>query len=105
MIAFRGGVDYANRLVERLDEDYTELLATAVGADSNVLLIMAGLSPSDERAGAEWTIGQFIDKITSLLRHDTSAYSAARRIDVPEHHRPQKPVSLRTKSALGQKPK
>jgi hypothetical protein len=103
MIAFRGGVDYANRLAERLDEDYTELLATAVGTDSDVLLTMAGLPASDARAGAEWTIGNFIDEITSLLRHETSAYSAARRIDVPEHHHPHKPMSPPTKSTVGQK--
>jgi hypothetical protein len=91
MIAFRGGVNYANRIAERFDEDHTELLERAVGTNVNVLLTMVGLSATDTRAGAEWTIGNFLDEVTSLLRHETSAYSAARRIDVPDHYHSPKP--------------
>jgi len=100
MIAFRGGVNYANQLAERLDKDHTELLTTAAGADRDVLLTMAGLSANDARTGADWTIGNFIDEITHLLRHETSAYSAARRIDVPDNYHPPKLTSSPTKSEI-----
>lgn len=43
------------------------------------------------RQGGEWTIGNFIDEITNLLRTETSAYSAAKRINVPDNYRPRKP--------------
>jgi hypothetical protein len=93
MIAFLGGISFADRLAEHYDRDRTELLEKVVGADRNVLLIMTGLSPRNARTGAEWTIGNFIDEITSLLRAETSAYSTARRIDVPNDYRPRKPMS------------
>jgi hypothetical protein len=92
MIAFHAGVNYANQLAERFDKDHTELLAKAAGADRDVLLTMAGLSANDARAGADWTTGNFIDEITHLLRHETSNYSAARRIDVPDNY-PPRPTS------------
>ncbi|MBI4366199.1 MAG: hypothetical protein HY543_05205 [Deltaproteobacteria bacterium] len=62
-------------------------------ADRDVLLIMTGLPARDARTEAEWTIGNFLDEITDLLRDETSAHSAARRIDVPEGYRPHKPTS------------
>lgn len=93
MIAFLAGTPYAERLAKQCDEDRTELLLTSVRADRDVLLIMTGLPARDARTDSEWTIGNFIDEVTDLLRNDTSAYSAARRIDVPDNYRPRKPTA------------
>ncbi len=90
MIAFIAGVRFAEQLAERYDKTPTELLETSVHADSDVLLIMTGLPARDVRMDAEWTIGNFIDEVTALLRSETSVYSAARRIDVPDGYRPRK---------------
>ena len=91
MIAFLGDVHYAEELAERCDKDRAGLLESAVPAGRDVLLIMTGLPARDARTGGEWTIGNFIDEITNLLRTETSAYSAARRINVPDNYRPRKP--------------
>ncbi len=91
MMAFLSDVHYAEKLAKRCDKDRAELLEMTVPADRDVLLIMTGLPARDARTGGEWTIGNFIDEITSLLRTETSAYSAAKRIDVPDNYRPRKP--------------
>ena len=93
MVAFLGGVRYAQRLAEQCDKDRAELLSVAVGTDRDVLLIMTGLPARNARMDLEWTIGDFIDEITELLREETSAFSAARRIDVPDGYRPRKPTT------------
>jgi hypothetical protein len=90
MIAFVGGVQFAEKLAERYDKNHTELLERSVHADRDVLLIMTGLPARDARMDTEWTIGNFIDEVTELLRDETSVYSAARRIDVPDNYRPRK---------------
>ena len=90
MVAFLGGVQFAEKLAERHDKNPTELLETSVHADSDVLLIMTGLPARDTRMDAEWTTGNFIDEVTALLRDEISSYSAARRIDVPKGYRPRK---------------
>ena len=100
MIAFLGGVPYAERLARRNDKDRSEPLQSAVRADRDVLLIMAGLPARDARTETEWTIGNFIDEITERLRNDTSAYSTARRIDVPDDYRPRRPEIENPQSEL-----
>ena len=94
MIAFLGDVHYAEKLAEKCDKDRAELLKMAVPTERDVLLIMTGIPVRDARTGGEWTIGNFIDEITNLLRTETSAYSAARRINVPDNYRPRKPEDL-----------
>ena len=93
MIAFLGGVRFAEMLAARCDKDRAELLERGVRADRDVLLIMTGLPARDARTDTEWTIGNFIDELTELLRNGISAYSAARRIDVPDSYRPRKPLA------------
>ena len=93
MIAFLSGVHAANSLAERSKKDRKELLKWAFPAGYNVLLTMTGLPARDVRNDAEWTIGNFIDEVTDLIRTDTSAYSAARRIDVPDGYLSRKPMS------------
>lgn len=100
MVAFLGGVPYAERLAKRNDRDRSEPLASAVQPDRDVLLIMTGLAARDARTETEWTVGNFIDEITELLRNDTSAYSAARRIDVPDNYRPRRPEIENPQSQL-----
>lgn len=100
MIAFLGGVPYAERLAKRNDIDRSEPLASAVRGDRNVLLIMTGLAERDARTETEWTVGNFIDEVTELLRNDTSTYSAARRIDVPDNYRPRRPEIENPQSQL-----
>ena len=89
MVAFLGGVHFAEKLAKRSDKNRAELLEMSARVDSNVLLTMAGLPARDERTDSEWTIGNFIDELTGLLRKEISAYSAARRIDVPDSYRPR----------------
>jgi hypothetical protein len=91
MIAFLGGVQFAQELAERCDKDRAELLEKSARADRDVLLIMTGLPARDARTDSEWTIGNFIDEVAELIRIDISAYSAARRIDVPDSYRPRQP--------------
>ena len=91
---------YAERLARRNDKDRSEPLQNAVRADRDVLLIMAGLPARDARMETEWTIGNFIDEITERLRNDTSAYSTARRIDVPDDYRPRRPEIYNPQSEL-----
>jgi hypothetical protein len=93
MITFLGGVQFAEMLAARCDKDRAELLERGVRADRDVLLIMTGLPARDARTDTEWTIGNFVDELTELLRNGISAYSAARRIDVPESYRPRKPLA------------
>jgi len=100
MVAFLGGVPYAESLAKRNDIDRSEPLASAVQGDRNVLLIMTGLAERDARTETEWTVGNFIDEVTELLRNDTSAYSAARRIDVPDNYRPRRPEIKNPQSRL-----
>ena len=85
-----GGVPFAERLAERCDKDRTELLERSARGERDVLLIMTGLPARDARMNAEWTVGNFIDEVSELLRNEISAYSAARRIDVPDNYRPRK---------------
>lgn len=91
LIAFVGGVQFAQELAERCDKDRAELLEKSARADRDVLLIMTGLPARDARTDTEWTIGNFIDEVAELIRIDISAYSAARRIDVPDSYRPRQP--------------
>lgn len=92
MIAFLGGAPFAERLAERCDKDRTELLERSAPAERDVLLIMTGLPARDARTNAEWTVGNFIDEVSELLRNGISTYSAARRIDVPDGYRPREPL-------------
>jgi hypothetical protein len=91
MIGFLGGLQVAEQLADRCDKDRAALLGKTAGANRDALLIMTGLPARDARTDTEWTICNFIDEITELLRNDTSAYSAARRIVVPDDYRPRKP--------------
>lgn len=93
MIAFLGGVPFAERLAERCDKNRAEMLERSVPAERDVLLIMTGLPARDARMNAEWTVGNFIDEVSELLRNGISTYSAARRIDVPDSYRPRKPLA------------
>jgi hypothetical protein len=93
MIAFRAGVEFANALAERSDRDRNMPLEVAARADRDVLLVMSGLPAVDARTGKGWAVGAFIDEITSRMRNDISAYSATRRIDVPDDYRPRVPTS------------
>jgi hypothetical protein len=93
MIAFLGGTQFAETFAKRDDKDRAELLEKAYPANRDVLLIMTGLPARNTRTDSEWTIGDFIDEITDLLRKEISDYSAARRIDVPNDYRPKKPIS------------
>ncbi|HZP75471.1 MAG TPA: hypothetical protein VFB45_04960 [Pseudolabrys sp.] len=88
MIAFVAGVRFAEDLAQRCNDNRTELLKKAVGDDLDVLLIMVGLPTRDGRLDAEWMVENFVDAITGLLRDEISAYSAARRINVPDDYRP-----------------
>lgn len=83
---------FAERLAERCDKDRTELLKRSAPAERDVLLIMTGLPARDARTNAEWTVGNFIDEVSELLRNRISTYSAARRIDVPDGYRPREPL-------------
>ncbi|MEI9803902.1 MAG: hypothetical protein WDN48_04835 [Pseudolabrys sp.] len=93
MIAFLGAAPLAERLAQRNDKNRSELLERIVSDDLGVLLIMTGLPARDARTDSEWKVGNFIDEITELLHNEISAYSAARRIDVPDDYRPRKPLS------------